>query len=238
MSNSEVHKRVVFWATLLSVVLASACHTPPHDTARANGEASVALDDKNVGDKAGRVRFKAIASCAKHLRTVGYETLEREQRLTPECRLLISSLEALDCRFDTTLSFVDDTFFVQRKGDMRRVSAVLAKSRTLLFVTDSIPELSGDALAFLSSLSPNSMAILAIDRDLRCRLIYDSSCKNDLLRDQETSLDAVGAVEWDGDGRFLLRERRVPSMNRAAFSPRVFELSIDSRGGFALKEKL
>src|SRR4051794_8890152 len=123
----------------------------------------------------------------------------------------------------TTIIFVDRTIFIQRPRSAGRRSAASCRSQATLFVTDSIPELSGEALAFLSSIRPNSMSILAIDKDLRCRLIYNPFCKNDLLRGQETRLDAIGEVEWVGNGRFVLKERAIPSMNRAAFSPRLFE---------------
>jgi hypothetical protein len=185
----------------------------------------------------GYTHFLSISKWARQLRGEGYAALEREQKLVPEWKLFISNLEALGCRLETTIGFVDQSYFVKKYAGQRRKSSLSTLPSTLLFVTDSIPELSGQALVFLSSTRPNHMSILSIDHDLRCTLIYDVSCKNDLLRAQDTALDAVGDVEWISECEFVLRERPIPSMNRAAFSPRTFQLSIIPGAGFTLKER-
>lgn len=179
--------------------------------------------------------FDFLSNSIHAVNTIGFETLKKRGELTPECELFFDRLEAFNCGIDVSVGFARSTIFVPSEpiSERRRQRVPPA----VVFMTDKVPQLGNDKiLMFVSSESPQRTTIIEVSKDLRLRLLYDAFCKNDLLDSLNTRMDALRDVRWISDGVYLLEEREIASMSRAADTPRTFRLSI-ANGGAATIER-
>lgn len=177
--------------------------------------------------------FLKISGWIVKVGTCGYQALELEHDLSPDCKRFLNNLSDLHCGADPAIILVNETVLVPGPNDNVPRSHLAFRDdpddRTnLAFITGAVSSLGGDHLMFMSSVGPNHMTIVAIGPDLRCRLVYDNFYKNDLT-DMNTCLDPVGSVQWVADNQFLMTERTDLSQSRCG-SGRTFQLTINANG--------
>jgi hypothetical protein len=119
--------------------------------------------------------------------------------------------------------------FVRQRGKTLKQSGV--PSTGLLFATDPVPSLAGGIVVILSAVSPERTVILALDRQMHSRLIYDSFQP---LSGGQTPLGGIYQVKVLGDAKLLLRERRVPGEDTSVVTNRTFVL--DTKQGMTLTQ--
>jgi hypothetical protein len=184
----------------------------------------------------GDALFHSITRWLASVIVIGYEKLEAQGRMPSQCKLFFDELEKLECGIETRLIFVKKFVLVKQHDQCVRTISDDPIGGSL-FVTEPLPQLQGDSLVFVSSMSPISFAIVQISPNLECKLIYDNGGKPDLLKHADTSVDSVGKVEMAGEGVFLLHERKVRTMSRASLWPRTFEFKVTADGKFEFTEK-
>jgi hypothetical protein len=224
-------KRFIQLKWILVLLACWGCASPRHSSINLAG---AERNRHSSGPSAeGNALFDLISSCVASVIAIGYEA---QGRMPPQCKLFFDELEKLECGIETRLIFVKRFVLVKQHDQFVRTISDDPIGGSL-FMTEPLPQLQGDSLLFVSSMSPISFAIVQISPNLECKLIYDNSCKPDLLKHADTTVDSVGKVEMAGEGIFQLREQKVRTMSRASLWPRTFELKVTADGKFELSEK-
>jgi len=186
--------------------------------------------------KKGDDLFETITDFVELRIAVAYEQLEAQGRLPSKCKFLFEQLEKLGCGIENRVIFVKRCVMIKQRDQRTRTISDDPLGGTL-FISDSLPQLQGDSLLFLSTLSPIDFMIVQVSRNLECKLIYGNGCKPDLLTHAETTIDSVGKIEVVGEGVFLLHEQKVKTISKASLWPRRFEFKAIADGKFEMKEK-